>query len=94
MSEESLHTWLAQTRAAVSGEYSSISRVVDALLDLRSLAADRPVLVAMVDETIAAIPGRTVAPNQWWSDRLDGIEIQLERPGDGNREPLASGAAD
>lgn len=77
---EPLRSWLTEARATVSGEYASISRVVDALLDLRSLAADEPDLVETVDELMATIPGRTVTPNEWWIAQLDALELRLTRP--------------
>ena len=90
MTNPSFRSRLTEARAAVTGEYSSISRVVDALLDLRSLAGDREELVADLDRTIASMPGRTVTPNEWWVEQLDFIEIQYLHSGDGDREALTT----
>ncbi len=90
MTNPSFRSRLTEARAAVTGEYSSISRVVDALLDLRSLASDREDLVAELDRTISTMPGRTVTPNEWWLEQLDHIEIQHQRSGGGDREALAT----
>ena len=65
---------LAEARSAISGELSSTSRVVDVLLDLRQLAeGDRTVY--RIDSILAGIPGRTVVTNEWWTARLDELEI-------------------
>ncbi len=64
---------IAAARGAIHGEYVSISRVADTLLDLRSLAADVPELVELIDRTLGSMPGRTVVPNTWWLDSLDAI---------------------
>lgn len=61
-------------RAALHGDYVSVSRVADTLLDIRTMAAGSPELVELVDETLASMPGRSVVPNTWWSDALDAIE--------------------
>ena len=64
---------IRQARAVLHGEYSSTDRVIDALLDLR-LAAPDPLLVAVVDERLGALPGHLVVPNTWWTDALRTIE--------------------
>ncbi len=74
MDSTTIHRSIAAFRAQVSGEYSSATRVVDALLDLRNFAAGSPALLDLIDSTIADIPGWFVVPNHWWRDHLDQIE--------------------
>lgn len=74
MSSTEITTEIATARAAFHGDYVSVTRVADTLLDLRALAGDRSALVELIDETLASIPGRSVASNDWWADALDTIE--------------------
>jgi len=74
MSSTAISTEIAKARAAFHGDYVSVSRVADTLLDLRALASDESALVEFIDETLASVPGRSVAPNGWWADALDAIE--------------------
>ena len=59
--------------AAVEGELSSRSRVVDGLLDLRNEAPEGSALQARVDELLSGVPGLTTVPNGWWLDRLEEL---------------------
>ena len=59
--------------AAVEGELSSRSRVVDGLLDLRNEAPEGSALQARVDELLSSVPGLTTVPNGWWLDRLEEL---------------------
>lgn len=63
--------------AGVTGEVLDKSRVTARLLDLR-LSADSPALVQAVDELLRGVPGRTMVPNSWWSDALQGLRILAE----------------
>jgi len=83
-----LRTKIAESRAGLHGEYSSTSRVIDILLDLRALADDRQTLLAEIDHTIASVSGQTVTPNEWWVERLDSIELEVDRSGQGDRTAL------
>lgn len=74
MSSNAITAAIAAARAVFHGDYVSVSRVADTLLDLRAMAAGDPALIARIDETLAAIPGRSVAPNTWWAEALDAIE--------------------
>ncbi len=74
MSSTAISIEIARARAAFHGDYVSVSRVADTLLDLRALAGDESALVELIDETLASVPGRSVAPNDWWADALDTIE--------------------
>ncbi len=59
--------------AAVDGELSSRSRVIDGLLDLRNAGPADGDLVARVDELLVSVPGLTTVPNGWWLDRLEEL---------------------
>lgn len=59
-------------RAAIEGDLTSRSRVVDGLLDLRN-ATHEPLVLTLVDETLVSIPGVNTVPNRWWIDRLDAL---------------------
>lgn len=76
MSENPIHSRIAEARSQVHGEFVSTSRVVDSLLDLRSLASTDRDLVELIDRTLASVPGRTIAPNSWWLEALDTIDRQ------------------
>ncbi|MDH3681547.1 MAG: hypothetical protein OEV40_16545 [Acidimicrobiia bacterium] len=90
-SPATLQSRLAEARAAVSGEYASVDRVVDTLLDFRSLAGDRADLLAEIDRALGSIPGNSVTPNEWWLSQLARLEVQLGRSGDGDLEALTAG---
>lgn len=72
--QQFIHDEINASRSALHGDYVSATRVTDTLLDLRSLAAEAPALVALIDDTLASMPGRSVVPNQWWVEALDAIE--------------------
>lgn len=74
MTVSPLHRFLTTARSTISGDFSSTSRVVDTLLDLRQLAHDEPEMAALVDSIMAAIPGRSVVTNEWWAAKLDELE--------------------
>lgn len=69
-----IHALIEEARSLVDGEVVSTSRVVDSLLDLRSLASADRELVELIDKTLGSIPGRTIAPNSWWLEALDTID--------------------
>jgi len=55
---------------AIDGELTSRSRVVDGLLDLRLAAGELPQVVALVDNRLGSLPGKTTVANGWWMDTL------------------------
>ena len=71
---------IAALRDAIDGEVCSRSRVMDALLDVRLDAVDRPDVVALVDQALSELPGRSMVPAEWWRERLDGFEIAAINP--------------
>jgi len=64
---------LQELLAAVDGELSSRSRVVDGLLDLRNTAPGGSDFEGRVDELLGGIPGLSTVPNGWWLDRLEEL---------------------
>lgn len=64
---------ISELLAAVDGELSSRSRVIDGLLDLRNAGPAESDLVARVDELLVGVPGLTTVPNGWWLDRLEEL---------------------
>lgn len=83
VSRKPIHSRIAQARALVDGDYVSVSRVVDTLLDLRSLASADRRLVELIDQTLGSIPGRNVAPNSWWLETLAAIDRHAGADGHG-----------
>ncbi len=90
MVSSTVQSLLDAQRAEIHGEYISISRLVDALLDLRGMVEERAELVAYIDEVIRTVPGRSVATNEWWLLQLDLLEIEVNESEDGNREPATA----
>jgi hypothetical protein len=80
MSEFDLETTIASLRDAIEGEVCSRSRVIDALLDLRLDAGARMDVVELVDQSLAAVPGKNMVPADWWRDQLDMFELVAINP--------------
>ena len=80
MSEFDLESTIRDLREAVDGEVCSRSRVIDALLDLRLDAASRSDVVEIVDQALAAVPGKTMVPADWWREQLDMLELAAINP--------------
>ncbi|MGI9614701.1 MAG: hypothetical protein ACR2QO_17455 [Acidimicrobiales bacterium] len=74
MASGPLHRCLVAARSSITGEFSSTSRIVDTLLDLRQLAGAESATATMVDSLLASMPGRTVVANEWWRSALESIE--------------------
>lgn len=66
---------------AIDGELMSKSRVVDGLLDLRLVGADKPLFVAAIDQALVDIPGRTTVTNGWWVTTLEDLRNSSTRAG-------------
>ena len=87
---------ITAARARMDGDYTSTSRIVDTLLDLRGLSGGGAALVSTIDGMIMGIPGRSVAANDWWLEQLGHLERLFVRspdvPGtdDSRGEELAS----
>lgn len=65
--------FILELLAAIDGELTSRSRVIDALLDLRNMAEPGTTFQIRVDELLASVPGLTTVPNGWWTDRLEEL---------------------
>ena len=62
--------FLDELTAESTGPVVPKTMVFDRLLDLRNLAADRPLLVAAIDNRLREVPGATLAPGKWWRAEL------------------------
>jgi len=80
MSEFDLESTIRDLREAIDGDVCSRSRVIDALLDLRLDASARTDVVELVDQSLAAVPGKNMVPADWWRDQLDMFELVAINP--------------
>lgn len=87
MASDSTQRCLLAARSSITGEFSSATRVVDTLLDLRQLAVAGSETATLVDSLLASMPGRTVVSNEWWRNALDSLELAT------NTDDLRSSAA-
>ena len=69
-----LNQRVAEMRAAINGQLSDKSRIVNHLLDIR-LDSQAPGIVAVVDELLIEMPGLTVVENSWWRTALDRLQL-------------------
>ena len=83
MDSASIHRHVAMLREAMSGEYSSATRVVDALLDLRLLAAESPVLVGLIDLILAGVASDSDALVRTIGAVRNGLEPVERHPAHG-----------
>ncbi len=63
---------------SLDGELTSHSRVVDGLLDLRSASGDDVKLIAVIDESLKNIPGRTSVETEWWKTQLTTFRLMSD----------------
>jgi len=61
----------------LDGELTSHTKVVDALLDLRS-ASDDIKLVAVIEESLRNIPGRSTVTTEWWKTQLSTFRLMTD----------------
>lgn len=62
----------------LDGELTSHTRVVDALLDLRSVSGGDVKLIAVIDESLKNIPGRTTVETEWWKTQLATFRLMVD----------------
>lgn len=62
---------------SLDGELTSHSRVIDGLLDLRSAANDVQ-LIAVIDDSLRKVPGRTAVKTEWWKTQLASFRLMLD----------------
>ena len=63
---------------AASGQLIDKTRVIDALLDIRTASEDLE-FVAEVDKLLADVPGKTVVATIWWKATLGDLKHQVAR---------------
>lgn len=85
MTEDLLQHEIDRLLDSIDGEVTSQSRVVDALLDLRLAAEERPEVLAVIDSALADIPGKTTVTNDWYLAQLETLRITI------NQRPVAAG---
>lgn len=62
----------------LDGELTSHSRVIDGLLDLRSVSGGDIKLVAVIDESLRTIPGRNTVATEWWKTQLTTFRLMTD----------------
>ena len=77
MTDSMVQTEIDRLLEGLDGELTSHSRVVDALLDLRS-AADDVRLIAVIDESLRNIPGRSTVTTDWWKTQLTTFRLMVD----------------
>ena len=80
MPEFDLETTIRELSEAIDGEVFSRSRVIDTLLDIRLDAAARTDVVDLVDEVLAAVPGKFTVSTGWWREQLEMFELLAINP--------------
>ena len=75
MTDSIVQTEIDKLLESLDGEVTSHSRVVDGLLDLRSASGDDVKLVAVIDESLKNIPGRTTVTTEWWKTQLTTFRL-------------------
>lgn len=77
MTDSMVNAEIDRLLAGLDGELSTHSRVVDALLDLRQ-AADDVRLVAVIEESLRSVPGRSTVPNEWFKTQLTTFRLMSD----------------
>jgi len=63
---------------SLDGELTSHSRVIDGLLDLRSASGDDVKLIAVIEESLKNIPGRSAVATDWWKTQLTTFRLMTD----------------
>lgn len=77
MTDSMVQTEIDRILEALDGELTSHARVIDALLDLRS-ASDDVRLIAVIDESLRTVPGRTTVSTDWWKTQLTTFRLMVD----------------
>ena len=77
MTESLVQEEIDRMLESIDGELTSHSRVIDALLDLRS-AADDVRLIAVIDESLRNVPGRNIVSTDWWKTQLTTFRLMAD----------------
>ena len=78
MTDSILQSEIDRMIESLDGELTSHSRVIDGLLDLRSASGDDVKLVAVIDESLKNIPGRTAVATEWWKTQLTTFRLMTD----------------
>ena len=78
MTESLVQVEIDKLIESLDGQLTSHSRVIDALLDLRSVGANDVSLVAVIDESLRNIPGRTTVETEWWKTKLTTFRLMTD----------------
>lgn len=78
MTDSILQTELDRILESLDGELTSHSRVVDGLLDLRSASGEDVRLIAVIDESLKNIPGRSSVTTEWWKTQLTTFRFMTD----------------
>ena len=78
MTDSLVKTEIDRMIDALDGDLTSHSRVIDGLLDLRSASGDDIQLVAVIDESLKNIPGRTTVETEWWKTQLTTFRLMTD----------------
>jgi len=77
MTDSLVQTEIDRLLESLDGELTSHGRVIDALLDLRT-AADDVRLVAVIDESLRTVPGRSAVSTDWWKTQLTTFRLMAD----------------
>lgn len=77
MTESTIQTEVERLIASCEGELTTHSRVIDGLLDLRTVCTSSQ-LVAVLDNALATVPGRNVVETDWWRNQLRSFQVLAE----------------
>lgn len=78
MTDSIIQAEIDRMMESLDGELTSHSRVVDGLLDLRSASGDDVKLIAVIDESLKNIPGRTTVETEWWKTQLTTFRLMSD----------------
>ena len=78
MTDSLVQTEIDRMIEALDGDLTSHSRVIDGLLDLRSASGGDIQLVAVIDESLKNIPGRTTVETEWWKSQLTTFRLMTD----------------
>ena len=76
MTDSMVHAEIDRLLETLDGELTSHARVVDALLDLRA-AADDVRFIAVIDDSLRNVPGRTTVSTDWWKTQLSTFRLMV-----------------
>lgn len=78
MTDSILQSEIDRMIESLDGELTSHSRVVDGLLDLRSASGQDVKMIAVIDESLKNIPGRTTVETEWWKTQLTTFRLMSD----------------